>query len=313
MPKQLNKKTEGFTHFVNVEGALSPRRRVPETDSISPGIYILAQDNANNVYFVPTSSMTDDLVRLPDSVSEKVTNEVLKFWSQETKAKFDDHGLVYKRGILLYGKAGTGKTSTIFQVMENMVNSGGIVLFDPSPKLASIALQRIREIQPDMKALIIWEEFDSICSSADFLALLDGELQVDNVVHIATTNNIEKIPDKIKKRPSRFATVIEVGPPSEAAREIYLRAKLKYEHYLKNISQWIKLTDGMVIDQIKDVIVSVCCFDLGLEESATKIKESGYEAPKERDEDEDYDDSDSEDDFRKDLAAMRTFKLGKGN
>jgi SpoVK/Ycf46/Vps4 family AAA+-type ATPase len=102
--------------------------------------------------------------------------------------------------------------------------------------------------------------------------LLDGETQVGNVVYLATTNYLSKIPSRIKNRPSRFARVIEVGQPNEEARRMYLTAKLQ-EDDLKYLEPMVQATDGFVIDQLKDLVISVCCFGQPISEAVMKIQE----------------------------------------
>lgn len=309
MINKLNQKPQGFAHYYEKDGAFSPRKRVKIEQEITPGIYQLSVDQMGNIFFFPQAATSDQLVTLPNTVTDKVTKEVIQFWQDDTKKKFDEYGLVHKRGILLYGSPGTGKTCTIIKVMENLVKAGGVVLFNPDPNLLQHAIPQIREIQPDLKILVIFEEFDRLVNRPDFLSLLDGESQVDNIVYIATTNYIQRIPDRIKNRPSRFASVVEIGAPNADARLVYLTAKLKNVNE-KELKHWVKLTNGMVIDQIKDLIVSVCCFGLSLKEAADKINKMGYlsDAGKDelktlaREESEDYDD-DEDDQDKFDMSA----------
>lgn len=289
MAKIINKTAKGYDHYITVEGVYSPRIDTPKAEAMPPGIYTLQHDQNNNIYFVPMQSMTDQLIRLPDTASDRVVNEIRTFWSGATKSKFDDYGLVYKRGILLYGAPGTGKTCTIATVMEQVVADGGIVLFNPGASLLAEAVNRLREIQPNMKVLAVFEEFDGICDSSSFLSLLDGEMQLENIVYVATTNYINRIPDRIKNRPSRFATVIEIGAPNADARRVYLEHKLKGAER-ERIDAWVAISEGMVLDQIKDLIVSVYCMDASLEDAADKIKKMGNLA--DNSEDDDYDDED---------------------
>lgn len=308
MINKLNQKPQGFAHYYEKDGAFSPRKRVKIEQEITPGIYQLSVDQMGNIFFFPQAATSDQLVTLPNTVTDKVTKEVIQFWQDDTKKKFDEYGLVHKRGILLYGSPGTGKTCTIIKVMENLVKAGGVVLFNPDPNLLQHAIPQIREIQPDLKILVIFEEFDRLVNRPDFLSLLDGESQVDNIVYIATTNYIQRIPDRIKNRPSRFASVLEIGAPNADARLVYLTAKLK-NITEKELKYWVKITNGMVIDQMKDLIVSVCCFGLSLKEAADKINKMGYMADANTEgkpvatlDDEDYDD-DEDDQDKFDMSA----------
>ena len=216
------------------------------------------------------------MIDLPDTASERVMAEINKFSTPETKARYEKYGLVYKRGIFMHGKQGTGKTCTIVKVIEKTTTEGGIVLFNPQCNLVAPAVKAIRELDPNVSVLVIFEEFETIAETDDMLSLLDGQNQVDNIVFLATTNYISRIPARIKSRPSRFATVIEVGVPSKEARIVYFNAKLADEDK-KHLNELVEKTEGFVIDQLKDIIVSVFCLGLSIDEAVLKILEMEHE------------------------------------
>lgn len=273
--KNLNKQKSEFTHYLKVGEYFSPQlAQDTSLKKLDAGIYAVGSDRNGSILFAPISTMTDGLVDLPDSTSQKVIDEVKTFQKPSTKEKFDKYQVIYKRGILMYGKPGTGKTVTIVKIMESVVNSGGIVLFGPPPELFNKAANIIRGIEGNVPLLVVYEEFDTYLRDSSMLSLLDGELQVDNVVYLATTNYIESIPDRIKNRPSRFATVIEIGVPSKEARRAFFEQKLSGED-LAQVEALTNATSGFVVDQLKDVIVSVFCFGVSLDEAVKKIKAMG--------------------------------------
>jgi SpoVK/Ycf46/Vps4 family AAA+-type ATPase len=159
------------------------------------------------------------------------------------------------------------------------------VFFETAPDTLFEAVNEIKSIQGDIKVLAVFEEFDAwMNQSHKMLSLLDGELQIDNVVFLATTNYIDRIPPRIKNRPSRFATVIEVGTPNAETRKAFLAGKIGKDENV-DINKWVKLTDGMMLDHLKDLIVSVLCIGLPLDEAVEKLKTMN--ASELRDEDED--------------------------
>lgn len=274
MPKVINAKKSGYTHYIELEGCLFPSKPTISIEAAAPGIYGLGQTQDGRLYFIPVTATSDDLVELPNFTSRKVINEVNKFWDPKVRARYARYGMVYKRGILLHGKQGTGKTSIITQIMEDHVNKGGIVFFCPSPGLLKAAANAIREIESkrDAKFLVIYEELDALLSSNEggFLSLLDGEDQIENVVYVATTNYLDRIPPRIKNRPSRFSSIIEVAMPDEASRRAFLTAKIPAEDAI-DLDLWVKASEGMTIDQLKDLIVSVLCIGLTLKDSVKKL------------------------------------------
>lgn len=287
---KLNRVKRGYKEYNLHGGGFFLSRGAPPTGkTIPPGVYSGGSSHAG-LFLVPMNVTTDQLIKMPNTTSEQVVNDLLKFWSPETRAKFDNYGFIYKRGILLYGAPGTGKTCTIASVMEQVVGAGGIVLFNPNSDIVPDLVNGLREIEPNKRVLVVFEEFDERCDDPSFLSLLDGEAQLEDVVYLATTNYIDDVPERIKNRPSRFALVLDVGAPNREARTLFLQAKLKGAD-LERVEEWADKTEGLVIDQLKDLIVSVCCLDVPLDEAIDKIRKMEALAQEREgyDEDDDYD------------------------
>ena len=93
---------------------------------LPPAIYTLSSDGNGVVYFNKTKVLTDNLIELDDSASIKVIAGIETFW--ESKKKFDRFGILFKRGIMLWGPAGSGKTATVNLLMNDLVKRGGMVV-----------------------------------------------------------------------------------------------------------------------------------------------------------------------------------------
>lgn len=206
---------------------------------------------------------TDGLIRMPDTMGERVLAEFATFWG--LRDRFAERGFLHKRGILLWGPPGSGKTCTLMLMADEIVrNQGGIVCLIDNPGLATTCLQFIRKIEPDRPIVALMEDLDSLVqrqgNESEFLALLDGETQVDRICYIATTNYPERLDKRFVDRPSRFDTVEFIGMPSPAARRVYLKAKdptldgTELEH-------WVRDTDGFSVAHLRELIILVRCFD----------------------------------------------------
>lgn len=230
----------------------------------------------NNMYcFSKQDIVTDDLVRLDDFITDMLIEEIEKFWA--LKSKFGQLGFSFKRGFLLHGKAGTGKTSSLMLATKDVVARGGIALVvDTNPSVISMMLKDLRTIEPEKPVVVILEDLDTLIRNfgeGEILSLLDGESSIDHVIYIATTNYPEDLDGRITNRPSRFDRVVEVGFPNPKARFQYLCSRNdKIKMSEKEIDVWVEKTDGMSIAQIKEALICVHGFGEKLDSAIDRIK-----------------------------------------
>lgn len=272
MSRTLNKQPPAVDHFVEHAGAYTAEKRHVEIPKLPPGIYKVKTTQSGKLIYVPMQALTDGLIDLPGHQSDTILKEINNFWTPQTRARFSKFGLVFKRGILMYGAPGSGKSVVVAKIMDKVVQEGGIVFFETPPDTLFEAVTEVKAVQGDIKVLAIFEEFDAwVAQSHSMLSLLDGEMQIDNIVFLATTNYIDRIPPRIKNRPSRFATVIEIGAPDEATRRAFLLGKIGPDENV-DIENWVKLSKGMMLDHMKDLIISVLCIGVTLEDAIKKLK-----------------------------------------
>lgn len=270
----LKKKQSKYDQYNSFDGIYFASKKQEAVKQLPPGMYEAKKAMGGVILFNPLSIVTDDIIDLPDNPTNELIKDIEKFWKKETKAKYKKYGnMVYKRGALIEGPPGTGKTISMTLAAQKVVEKGAVVIFNPNVGDLSETLRTIKMIEPDKKVVIMWEEFDSVLGSyeSELLSILDGELSVEDVYYCATTNYISRIPSRIKDRPSRFALRITVNAPSKKDREFYLKARLKGDDS-KMITEILSKTDGFMIDHLKDLIVSVFCMDVPLTEAIRKIK-----------------------------------------
>jgi SpoVK/Ycf46/Vps4 family AAA+-type ATPase len=235
---------------------------VPCTHTIPilpPGLYEIDNDMKVGTFFQAVQFATEDLIEFPETSSKKVVQEIDNFWKLEDTYK--KYGLAYKRGILLYGPAGGGKSCTIKLAVAKIIERDGIVIKFGDPDVFVDGVRKMREIERRRPFIVIMEDLDSIVDKygeSQVLNILDGIDMVQNVVFIATTNYPEKLSQRILNRPSRFDKRFKIDMPSAQSREIYVR------HLCKScpdkrigVDKWVKDTEGLSVAHIKELFVSV--------------------------------------------------------
>lgn len=245
-----------------------------ETVQELPPAHYTIEQCQTGVFFKLHNLKIDNLLELPDSASEKVIAEIQKFWTLEQH--FREYGFLWKRGILLWGPPGSGKTSTVQIVTQRIIKNGGIAVSIYNPRLSAVGMYLLRKIEPKRPVVAIIEDIDAIINNfgeSEMLALLDGEQQVDNVVYIATTNYPERLDPRFVNRPSRFDTIQKIGMPSTAAREVYLKAKSKIlSENDRILEQWVEDTGGFSVAHLKELIISVEVFDVPYKDAIARLR-----------------------------------------
>lgn len=228
---------------------------------LPPGVYSINYVN-DRLTYLPEEVITDTLIKFPDSRSDMLLNEITNFWNLKEEFKngnaLSKGGFLHKRGYLLFGPPGSGKTCLIKFVINDIVLRGGIVIMgNNNPSLIISGLKLLRKIEENKPIVVLFEDFDALLDNydeSDYLSLLDGENSVDNVLFLATTNYPSKLDPRLYNRPGRFSDVVKIGMPSSAARQLYLETYLKDP---KDIEYIVDKTDGFSLDHLKALILGV--------------------------------------------------------
>ena len=222
---------------------------------LPPGYYAI-KEGMGGIFFQRKPIKTERLLRFPDAGSDSVIEEIENFWNLEDRFRKSD--VPYKRGIIMYGPPGSGKTCAMRIVVDNLIkNREGIVVDFPGTYLFKESYETLRQIHEGMPLIILMEDLDAILNrnESEVLNLLDGMYGIDKTVFLATTNYPEKLGSRIMNRPSRFDKKIFIGMPSSEAREIFIRSKL-IEESDDEVSKWVEDTDGFSIAHIKELYVA---------------------------------------------------------
>lgn len=244
-------------------------------DELKVGAYRLGFDgNRGVLLYNPFQMNYDKIIDLPSVEFDTVVGEINQFLKPETKKSYIDHGFLYKRSIFLHGLPGSGKTCIVNRVCEAVTKVGGIIIFHENRDLTEMALMELQETQPDTLVLVIFEEFDEMMNNtrneAAILKMLDGQVQKNNAIYLATTNFLEKIPKRVL-RPGRFSRLIKVNFPSLEARTKYISLVSKNNDI---VSELAEKTEGFSIDELKEAVLSISCLGYSIDETVQRLKDT---------------------------------------
>lgn len=246
-------------------------------EKIPAGVYRVTQTHDGSLLFIEQPQFGDEVYDLPGLPNAFINEQIEKFWA--AKADYEQYKFVHKRGILLYGPPGNGKTSVITSLVKSQLKHDGIILCISHFPTASRALAEIKKIEPKRRLMTLIEDMDSLLNGdpahqePHALAMLDGQEQVNGIVHIATTNYPETIADRFIKRPGRFDLIISLGLPDKNTRKAY------FEKILKDISHpkldyLVEKTDGLSLAYLREIASSYLCLGIPVEESTERLKKS---------------------------------------
>jgi len=186
-----------------------------------------------------------------------------------------------------------GKSSMIYLLVEAVKERGGISIYFDIPSSWVEIAKLIRKVEKERPILCIIEDIDLIINNygeESFLSFLDGLNSITNVVYVATTNNIEKIPERIKDRPSRFDKKYEIKKPNAKDRELFFKRKLLPEDLKKyDLKKLVRDTDNFTMAHIKEVFISLYVLGNEYSEVISRLSKSRITEPIGFNLDNDYD------------------------
>lgn len=237
-------------------------------DKLQPGMYKIDKDY--NCSLIKIKS--DNIYEFKDSIHTKILKDVEKFWSSEEN--FKNASILHKRGILLEGTPGTGKSTLITQIIDSIIQKGGIVfnISNVNDLIRTLGFYQdvLRKIEPTTPVVTIIEDIDKVYNQIEpeLLDFLDGKRSINHSLTILTTNNSSRLSSALL-RPSRVDKRYVINLPNKEAREEYFKFKNIPEEL---IPKYVEASENMNISQLKELFISTVVLENTFEESLDSLK-----------------------------------------
>jgi len=156
---------------------------------------------------------------LNDNLFDVLNNEIRMFLKK--KEIYDAMRLSYKRGVLLFGEAGNGKTTFLKYLLNEQKEAISIICDKNDSNQISFLMDFLADdYYKDILKIIVIEDIDGMQQTirSVLLNFLDGLTPTHKTIFIATTNFPERLDIAIRNRPSRFDSVHHIGLPNKDAR-----------------------------------------------------------------------------------------------
>ena len=128
---------------------------------LPPGLYRCVEIPHIGPALMKQKVETDNLLELPDDAGAEIIAEFRHFW--KVGEKFRERGFLHKRGFLLWGPPGSGKTSCVQLLTKRLIEERqGVVLFLDHAHLAAACLQMARKIEPKRPMIAIMEDMEAL-------------------------------------------------------------------------------------------------------------------------------------------------------
>jgi hypothetical protein len=267
--KSMGDKSRTYTQYsILDDNTLAPTRK--STSALKAGVYEVGFSYDIGIFFAKKSIATDELLKFEDSRYNALLDEIKQFWG--LREDFAAIGYTHKRGLLVYGAPGVGKSCLLKLAIDETVANDNVVFFCKNFDTAVKGIKAFREVEPDRNVMFVFEDIDEIIYGQEhsFLEFMDGDSQTDHTLLVCTTNYPEKIPPRVM-RAGRLDTKVEVFAPPADGRRAYFTNKLPKES-AASIDEMVAATDDFSFAECREFLVNRYLYKHPTEKAAKLVR-----------------------------------------
>lgn len=211
------------------------------------------------IELVDVSSYSEDMLIFSDELAASISTNL--FTPIERVNDLSRNNVPVKRGVLLAGTYGTGKTLAASVAAHKAIANNITYIYVPRADELRYAVEFAKQYQ-NPASVVYCEDVDRVVSGDDrtveiddILNVIDGiDTKASNILVVLTTNDLESI-NPAMLRPGRLDAVIKVTTPDAKAVEKLLRA---YGGNMirpdANLTQIAHTLDGLIPATIAEVV-----------------------------------------------------------
>lgn len=191
---------------------------------LEPGMWV-GPGQTTLVQFQNIPRVTEGDVVLPPGVLERIERQTVTFSRHADQLRASGRSL--KRGVLLYGLPGTGKTLTVMYLIGRMEGRTVILMTGRGLGLIETVAKMARKLAPSM---VVMEDVDLVAEERtmpgfrggpvlfELLNEMDGLRDDQDVIFVLTTNRADILEPALAARPGRIDLVAELPLPDADGR-----------------------------------------------------------------------------------------------
>ncbi|WP_344413203.1 AAA family ATPase [Amycolatopsis minnesotensis] len=210
--------------------------------------------------FLPRPELDEDQVVLPEGVLPTIERHVVSI--AEHAERLLASGQHLKRGLLLHGPPGTGKTHTVRYLMGRLPETTVVVLTGTVMRFISKAAALARRLQPCM---VVLEDVDLVAQDRSatpmgnpllfsLLDAMDGIGSDADVTFVLTTNRAKDLENALADRPGRVDLALEIPKPDAEGRERLFHLYGRGVNLTADLAPVVAGTDGVTASFIKELL-----------------------------------------------------------
>lgn len=220
-----------------------------------------SENNGNElVSFLKRPVVAASDVVLPPHVLPAIERHVLG--PAQYAARLRAAGIHLKRGLLLHGPPGTGKTHIVRYLMGRLTDTTVIVLTGLGLRNIDYTAALARRLAP---TLIVVEDVDLIAADRSttphgnpllfsLLDAMDGVAADADVTFVLTTNRADVLEEALIQRPGRIDLAVEVPRPDAAGRRALARLYSGNADVVADLEPLVQVTEGATASAIKELM-----------------------------------------------------------